>query len=180
MKKRILIILTALLFLTSCSSKKIKTCNISDLKTVTDNMNSYGIFNVPDNFQRLTMKEALRIFEEGGSAIILTSKASCAYCLEAVPVLGNVAKKEGIAIYYINTEESVSDETFDKFISYVSEFLEPDGGLYVPNVFAVVDGKAVSHHIGATDDFDSSMGPMSDSQVKELSKIYKDLIKKIK
>ena len=68
MKKYILI--ACLLFL--CTGCGVKKNIIQDLNLVSNDMMSYETMSEPsDHFYELTLKEALRLFEEGGSGILL-------------------------------------------------------------------------------------------------------------
>ena len=169
MKKYILI--ACLLFL--CTGCGVKKNIIQDLNLVSNDMMSYETMSEPsDHFYELTLKEALRLFEEGGSGILLISRSTCSHCLNAVPVLAEVADKHDLTIYYVDCGKSLESEDLEKLEVYAKDVLGARG-VMVPIVFSIVDGEALGKHIGTVAEED---GLLTDEQWDKTVQIYERLL----
>lgn len=177
----ITIVILSSLFLFSmsaCRDSEFEEPNyIDDLITVSDNMASYG-YNISNNiFMRTSMSEILRLFDESASGIVLFSSPTCPYCIQTIPVLAEIAQKYKMPIYYINTDE-INYSAFDEFKSYVEDYLVKEDDefvLYIPNVFAIVNGKCVGNYLGTVDSYSPENGNLSKYQREELRNLYLDL-----
>ena len=110
--KKLMIVVCVLLLCAGCSVKK---NIIEDLDITSNDMMSYETMSEPsDHFYELTLNEALRLFEEKGSGILLISRATCTHCLNAVPVLAEVAEKHDLMIYYVDCGKSLDSEALEK------------------------------------------------------------------
>ncbi|MBE6107356.1 MAG: thioredoxin family protein [Erysipelotrichaceae bacterium] len=170
MKKLICFLMIGLL-LCSCAEKK---TTIEDLKTQPNDMMSYETMKEPsDRFLELTMEESLRLFEEKGSGILLISRPSCPHCLNAVPVLAELAEKHELTIYYVNCAMGFENEHLEKLEVYAANVLGQRGVL-VPIVFSIINGEAVGKHIGTVAGED---GLLTDEQWDKTIEIYEKLLK---
>ena len=169
MRKSILI--ACVLFL--CAGCSVKKNIIQDLNLSPNDMMSYETMNEPsDRFYELTLKEALRLFEEEGSGILLISRSTCSHCLNAVPVLAEVADKHDLTIYYVDCGKGLESEDLEKLEIYAKDVLGARG-VMVPIVFSIVDGKALGKHIGTVSDED---GLLTDEQWDKTVQIYERLL----
>ncbi len=166
--------------------------NPIQLKTKTLQMSGYQWLNDPNPaFEQITMKESLRLYEEGGTGIIFYSYDTCPWCNRAVPVLNQAAKELGVKSYYVDVyEPEVTEDLVQQLFTDVDEILsheksEKTGNIepvfYTPEVIAVKDGKIVSHHTALVDSFElqDEDDQMSEEENEELKKIYQDMIRSI-
>lgn len=168
---RKLILIACVLFL--CAGCSVKKTIIQDLNLSPNDMMSYETMNEPsDRFYELTLKEALRLFEEEGSGILLISRSTCSHCLNAVPVLAEVADKHDLTIYYVDCGKGLESEDLEKLEIYAKDVLGARG-VMVPIVFSIVDGKALGKHIGTVSDED---GLLTDEQWDKTVQIYERLL----
>ena len=168
---RKLILIACVLFL--CAGCSVKKNIIQDLNLSPNDMMSYETMNEPsDRFYELTLKEALRLFEEEGSGILLISRSTCSHCLNAVPVLAEVADKHDLTIYYVDCGKGLESENLEELEIYAKDVLGARG-VMVPIVFSIVDGKALGKHIGTVSDED---GLLTDEQWDKTVQIYERLL----
>ncbi|MBR5290933.1 MAG: hypothetical protein IKU28_08100 [Erysipelotrichaceae bacterium] len=168
---RKLILIACVLFL--CAGCSVKKNIIQDLNLSPNDMMSYETMNEPsDRFYELTLKEALRLFEEEGSGILLISRSTCSHCLNAVPVLAEVADKHDLTIYYVDCGKGLESEDLEKLEIYAKDVLGARG-VMVPIVFSIVDGKALGKHIGTVSDED---GLLTDEQWDKTVQTYERLL----
>lgn len=191
MKKKYLalltLILSSLLILSGCSSEdKTPAHYLADLKSVPADMSGYTAFTkAVHQYRKLTMKEANRIFAEGGSGVLYYGYETCPWCNQIVPVLNEVAEEFGQTVYYVDmhNQDGNDEEIYNQFIEYVKEHLQKDEDgepvLFVPQVFVVKNGKIVAEHLSAVDSYSPSQGNLNASQKKELKKIYTKMLKKL-
>ena len=168
---RKLILIACVLFL--CAGCSVKKNIIQDLNLSPNDMMSYETMNEPsDRFYELTLKEALRLFEEGGSGILLISRSTCSHCLNAVPVLAEVADKHDLTIYYVDCGKGLESENLEELEIYAKDVLGARG-VMVPIVFSIVNGQALGKHIGTVSDED---GLLTDEQWDKTVQIYERLL----
>ena len=168
---RKLILIACVLFL--CAGCSVKKNIIQDLNLSPNDMMSYETMNEPsDRFYELTLKEALRLFEEEGSGILLISRSTCSHCLKAVPVLAEVADKHDLTIYYVDCGKGLESENLEELEIYAKDVLGARG-VMVPIVFSIVNGQALGKHIGTVSDED---GLLTDEQWDKTVQIYERLL----
>lgn len=168
--KKLMIVVCTLLLCAGCSVKK---KFIEDLNVTPNDMMSYETMSEPsDHFYELTLDEALRLFEEKGSGILLISRATCTHCLNAVPVLAEVAEKHDLTIYYVDCGKNLDSEDLEKLEVYAKEVLGARG-VMVPIVFSIVDGQALGKHIGTVSDED---GLLTEEQWNKTVQTYERLL----
>ena len=196
--KKILTCLLAVVLLAGCFNKTDSKKNISsDTLTITNkvsltstkaDMKSYKwIRNDVADFQLITLKESLRMFEEGGTGILYYGYDECAWCNRAVPELNEVAKELNLTIYYVDASAKVEKEDYKKLLEYIDPVLKVNSsgekGFYVPAVIGVKNGKLVDYHVSLLDSFELSKDDpnkqLSDAQKQELQDIYRKIAKEV-
>lgn len=197
--KKFLCVLMCVLCLCACSGKKDNTTtnsnivNSVELKTSTFSTDGYEFFdkNATIAIKKIGFNEALRMFDEKGTGIVVWGYQGCPYCQRALPVLNDAAVESGINVYYVdlraNDIADMSDDewatSFSSLMNYLESILTIEDGepvMYVPEVVAIKDGTIVDHHLSLVDSFDSSVqNEMTEDQKLELINIYLDMIKKL-
>ena len=171
--KKILTCLLAVVLLAGCfnkteSKKNTSTSETSNTLTITNpiklnstkaDMKGYKwIRNDVADFQLITLKESLRMFEEGGTGILYYGYDECAWCNRAVPELNEVAKELNLTIYYVDASAKVEKDDYKKLLEYIDPVLKVNSsgekGFYVPAVIGVKNGKLVDYHVSLLDDFE--------------------------
>ena len=196
--KKILTCLLTVVLLAGCFNKTDSKKNISsDTLTITNkvsltstkaDMKSYKwIRNDVADFQLISLKESLRMFEEGGTGILYYGYDECAWCNRAVPELNEVAKELNLTIYYVDASAKVEKDDYKKLLEYIDPVLKVNSsgekGFYVPAVIGVKNGKLVDYHVSLLDDFELSKDDpnkqLSDAQKQELQDIYRNIAKSV-
>ncbi len=192
--KKVIALFMALLMITAtavsasaCLLPK-KTDQIPGTKA---DMSGYRGFDDADHvFVDTTIQDVRKAMDEGKTFTVYFGFSHCPWCIEAVPVLNEEAKKYDQKVYYIcsrpkgtetsNTQMPDYDLVVDTFGPYLSTDKDTGVGprLYVPNVFFIKDGKVVAHHEDTVDGHDARFAKMTDSQKKELAGIYDDGFRK--
>ena len=196
--KKILTCLLAVVLLAGCFNKtESKKNTSSDALTITNkvsltstkaDMKGYKwIRNDVADFQLITLKESLRMFEEGGTGILYYGYDECAWCNRAVPELNEVAKELNLTIYYVDASAKVEKDDYKKLLEYIDPVLKVNSsgekGFYVPAVIGVKNGKLVDYHVSLLDSFELSKDDpnkqLSDAQKQELQDIYRKIAKEV-
>ena len=196
--KKILTCLLAVVLLAGCFNKtESKKNTSSDTLTITNkvsltstkvDMKGYKwIRNDVADFQLISLKESLRMFEEGGTGILYYGYDECAWCNRAVPELNEVAKELNLTIYYVDASAKVEKEDYKKLLEYIDPVLKVNSsgekGFYVPAVIGVKNGKLVDYHVSLLDSFELSKDDpnkqLSDAQKQELQDIYRKIAKEV-
>jgi putative bacteriocin transport accessory protein len=196
--KKILTCLLAVVLLAGCFNKTDSKKNTSsDTLTITNkvsltstkaDMKGYKwIRNDVADFQLISLKESLRMFEEGGTGILYYGYDECAWCNRAVPELNEVAKELNLTIYYVDASAKVEKDDYKKLLEYIDPVLKVNSsgekGFYVPAVIGVKNGKLVDYHVSLLDDFELSKDDpnkqLSDAQKQELQDIYRNIAKSV-
>ena len=196
--KKILTCLLAVVLLAGCFNKtESKKNTSSDTLTITNkvsltstkvDMKGYKwIRNDVADFQLISLKESLRMFEEGGTGILYYGYDECAWCNRAVPELNEVAKELNLTIYYVDASAKVEKDDYKKLLEYIDPVLKVNSsgekGFYVPAVIGVKNGKLVDYHVSLLDSFELSKDDpnkqLSDAQKQELQDIYRKIAKEV-
>lgn len=196
--KKILTCLLAVVLLAGCFNKTDSKKNTSsDALTITNkvsltstkaDMKGYKwIRNDVADFQLISLKESLRMFEEGGTGILYYGYDECAWCNRAVPELNEVAKELNLTIYYVDASAKVEKDDYKKLLEYIDPVLKVNSsgekGFYVPAVIGVKNGKLVDYHVSLLDSFELSKDDpdkqLSDAQKQELQDIYRKIAKEV-
>ena len=196
--KKILTCLLAVVLLAGCFNKtESKKNTSSDTLTITNkvsltstkaDMKGYKwIRNDVADFQLISLKESLRMFEEGGTGILYYGYDECAWCNRAVPELNEVAKELNLTIYYVDASAKVEKDDYKKLLEYIDPVLKVNSsgekGFYVPAVIGVKNGKLAEYHVSLLDSFELSKDDpnkqLSDAQKQELQDIYRNIAKSV-
>ena len=196
--KKILTCLLAVVLLAGCfnktdskkntSSNALTITNKVSLTSTKADMKGYKwIRNDVADFQLITLKESLRMFEEGGTGILYYGYDECAWCNRAVPELNEVAKELNLTIYYVDASAKVEKDDYKKLLEYIDPVLKVNSsgekGFYVPAVIGVKNGKLVDYHVSLLDSFELSKDDpnkqLSDAQKQELQDIYRKIAKEV-
>ena len=196
--KKILTCLLAVVLLAGCfnktegkknaSSETLTITNKVSLTSTKVDMKGYKwIRNDVADFQLITLKESLRMFEEGGTGILYYGYDECAWCNRAVPELNEVAKELNLTIYYVDASAKVEKDDYKKLLEYIDPVLKVNSsgekGFYVPAVIGVKNGKLVDYHVSLLDSFELSKDDpnkqLSDAQKQELQDIYRKIAKEV-
>ncbi|MEF9967135.1 MAG: transporter accessory protein [Longicatena sp.] len=201
MKKIIPLCIILLLF--GCSAKPAKqnekknACddgeNSSCAIVKSADMSAYEGFTSKDNqFVVSTMDDVLKTLKDKGNAFVYLGYPKCPWCIDALPIVNEEAKKAGVHIQYVETRDSdkkllYTDEQKKTLIPYVEPYLNKDDKaedgsykLFVPFFFVIKEGKVVSGHIGTVDSHDATKGKMSENEEKEFTKIIEKMLKDYK
>lgn len=170
--------------LSGCSSS-VKITNTVDLVYTDAEMDQYQwIGDEIGDFRKVTLSEALRMFDEQGSGILYFGYVGCPWCERAVPILNEAVLEKKVTVYYVNTKEQFDADQFAQLKSNLYDALPVDANgnrdFYVPMVVGVKKGKVTGHHTSLTDDFEikESTDQMNDQQKKVLKDLYLDIIQR--
>ena len=179
--KKILSVLLVCFMLMGCSSdnRYRGVINTIDLNYEIADMSGYdGFTETSHSFRQITMHESLRLFEEGGSALVYFGYTHCPWCIEAVPIMNKAAIESDLPIYYVDaTDKEGQEETdMDKLKEYTAKYLskDSDGELkfYVPVVFVIRNGETVDAHISTLGKHDAYERKLTEDEQEELYNIY--------
>lgn len=193
--KKIISILLCMCCLCACSNQpqsNPKYCDSEDttcgLKESAD-MSEYDGFDDKHNaFVEISMDEAIEMYQNKQTGIIYFGFPNCPWCLEAIPLLNEVALKHEAIVYYVRTRDKdhnllYDDEDKKLLFPYMEDFLDRnDEGelhLFVPFVVAIKDGITLNAHLGTLDSHDPNERKMNEEEVTTLTQIYDDLITSI-
>ena len=171
------------------SSNKSHGCDVlSPCGDEKADMSAYENFMDSDHvFVSTTMAEALEAIENKQTFVLYAGFSTCPWCLEAMPILNEVAKEYDAKVSYINTRPDHTKEselrTFDnpdyvKFLEVMKDVLsENDEGqkhMYVPFVFFIKEGKIIAWHEDTFDEHDAHERKMTEDEIERLAQIYRD------
>lgn len=196
--KKCLVIIALCLLLTGCE-ESIKgiigdnpatstgiTNDVSKFQKEYKELNSYIEVIIPDDayIHYASIDEVLEVLN--GTGIIYFGRPSCPWCRNVIPVLADVATKNGMMIYYYNPGETKSDD-IDKYMTMknkLSNYLDKDANgnptMYLPDVYFVKDGNIVGHKLGSASGQKDAYVPLTEEQRNELVSIYEGYIKELK
>ncbi len=133
-------------------------------------------------FIEKTMAEVNQYFEDRESFIVYYGFSSCPWCIEAVPVLNDLAKENNRKVIYVDIRSSGEDqrvETNDEYVHLMEwiekySLLDDEGSprLYVPAVYFVSDGEIEVYNIGTVDSHDAKEREMTEEEIQKLIEIY--------
>lgn len=131
-----------------------------------------------------SVDEIIKILE-GGTGLVYLGFPDCPWCQAYVPMLNEVAKEEGIEkIYYYNIKDIRSNNTaeYQRIVKLLKNFLSKDDEgnerVFVPDVYAVKEGKILSHN-NDTSMVSSDITPSeywTDSKKKEIKNVFRNMI----
>ncbi len=190
MKKNILLCVLALTALCACTKQAEQSSNndpkgcddsqICDTGKLAD-MSAYeGFMEEEHQFVKTQMSDFLLKLDANATGIYYFGYSTCPWCIEAVPILNEIAKEHNTSIYYVDKKaETSTGEECKKIESRLGDKLELDDEgkphLYVPFVVAISEGEVRAYHTGTVDDHDAHERKMTNEEIKELTQIYEDL-----
>lgn len=153
-------------------------------------MSGYENFDTKNSmFEESDMAHLLTAIKEKKSGIFYLGYPKCPWCIEAIPVLNDIAKKHNQSIAYVRTRDDDSELIYTpdqkkELISYASTYMNLDDEgeyqIYVPFVLVIKDGKVVAGHVGTVDGHDAHERKMNEQEKKDLQSIYEDMFQKLK
>lgn len=173
MKKLLLILLSVFLPLFSACATQAKS-----------DMSGYeGFADENHVFYDMSVREAAEQMEKGKTFVIYFGFAKCPWCIDAVPVLNEEAKKAGMKVAYADTrrdpswQSNLDLEDYDLLVEILGDYFEYDDNgikhLYTPHVFFIKDGKVVSEHSGTVEGHVAYEREMTPQELEELREAYR-------
>lgn len=158
--------------------------NIPDNEKFANEYTEVGQNNV---FVYRNADEIIKILE-GGTGLVYLGFPECPWCQAYVPMLNEAAKEEGVEkIYYFNIREDRQENSknYQKIVKLVKNYLMKDDEgnerIFVPDVYAVKDGKILSHN-NETSVIDSDITPSAywtTSKKAEIKSTFKNMINEV-
>lgn len=195
MKKTICWLFISLLLCSSCSAnnkeqenKNPKGCDGDEVCDVKDraDMTSYeGFMDQKHQFIEVPMSDFLLKLDAGATGIYYFGYTTCPWCVEAVPIMNEVAKSLDLNIFYVDKKAETTKEEDSKAIeARIPDKLDKDEDgnphLYVPYVITIKEGEITSYHTGTVDSHDAHERKMNDKEKAELKKIYQEMFETVK
>lgn len=153
-------------------------------------MSGYEDFDTKNNmFEESDMAHLLNAIKTKKSGIFYLGYPKCPWCIEAILLLNDIAKKYDQSIAYVRTRDDDSEliytpEQKKELISYASTYMNKDEEgeyqIYVPFVIVIKEGKVVSGHIGTVDGHNAHERKMKDQEKKDLQDIYTEMFEQLK
>lgn len=173
-KKLLAVMMLCMLIVSGCSSNTHTSADMS----------AYEGFKEKDNqYIQVTMQEAADKIKNKESGIFYFGYPGCPWCIEAVPVMNEVAKELDKTIYYVNTSEAEDSER-DALKAAAAKLwqLGTDGEehFYVPQTIVVVDGEIVSANMGTVPGHNAHERKMTTAEAAELKELYTTMFNKLK
>lgn len=143
------------------------------------NMENYkDMEGVESVFVDVTVKDVQELMKNKETFALFASFESCPWCNLLVSHLNRVAKERGETIAYLDTRKdpswasNIDIDDYDIFIELFGEYLEPDEAgiphLYVPMLYFIKDGQAVSARNGVHPEIESADQVLSNELIKKL------------
>ncbi|MGM9940782.1 MAG: hypothetical protein ACI32N_02180 [Bulleidia sp.] len=158
----------------SSTSEKVKS-DLSGYETMKDTEHV---------FYDMTVQEMVQKMDAGETFTVYFGFETCAWCLEAVPILNACAMDENQEIGYINTRlnpewtSNLDIDDYDLVVEKLGDHLEYDNDgirhLYTPHVFFIKDGKVVYDHEGTIEGHNAKETELSEDEKKEVYKMYRE------
>ena len=181
MKKGIVLCMVSFMALCACANQKDsnqKTPNACDDSPIcgvgnSADMSAYeGFMETEHQFIETAMSDFLIKLDAGAEAIYYFGYPTCPWCIEALPIMNEVAKEVNLPIYYIDKKAETSDEeSIQSIEKRLSDILEADEEgnphLYVPLVVVTLD------------EHDAHERTMNDEEKQQLKEIYQEMFQKI-
>ncbi len=191
MKKIVLLLLAFCLF--ACTNTANNTnddnlpyCDITSDSCLNEEFDYEEFMNGNNVFEEITMQEAIDKFKNQESGIIYFGFSTCPWCIEALPIMNEVAASMDKKIYYVATRDSernlnYTDEEKAEILKYIGEFEDADDDgnkqIYVPLVITFENGISKKANLGTVDDHDAHERKMTDEEKENLKEIYTELFK---
>lgn len=138
-------------------------------------------------FVSATFEDALKAIENKQTFVLYAGFSTCPWCLEAMPILNEVAKEFDASVSYINTRPDHTRESelrvtdnpdYVRFVEVMNDVLSTnDEGkkhMYVPFVFFIKEGEVIFYHEDTFPEHDAHERKMTEDEVSRLIQIYRD------
>jgi len=193
MKKISIVLLSIGVLLVGCDKKEEETnANVCDIDLTCNeaDMSAYEGFNDKEHvFLEIDFEKANAFLQQDDfNGIMYFGYPNCPWCLEALPIMNEVAKEKKLSIYYVDKKSEINkqhpqwEEETIKYLDAAYGLQKDDHGdarLYVPEVIVVKDGMVVAHHMGTLNEHDATKNKMNEAQQSELKKIYEEMFSKL-
>lgn len=201
MRKVIILMSTVCLLLSvaSCADAKeekenmesSKTANVCDIDCESADMSEYETMLEENHvFNEVSFAQSNELLKsEDFTGIIYYGYPACPWCVEAVPIMNEVAKDYNLQIYYVNkkSQENINHpEEEEKAIQILDAAYGLDKDkesekprLYVPEVVVVKEGEVLSHHMGTVKNHNAHERVMSEDEQRILKTIYENMFLEI-
>ncbi len=173
--KKLLGIFLSCLLLTGCGGSEQVKSDMSHYEGFTDTNHVFYDMEVKDIKQAIDQKETV---------VVYFGFSSCPWCVEALPILNDVAKEYSQSIGYIDTRKDASWQSnlditdYDVVVEYLGDYLEYDDNgikhLYTPMLFFIKDGEVVASHQGTVEDHDAHERQMTEEEQEQLKETYQN------
>lgn len=184
MRKLIISACTALFLLAGCagtSKTEESRADMSGYETLTD---SNHVFYETD------VKSIAEMMDEKKTFVVYFGFDTCPWCLEAVPILDEVAKENDEKVWYVNTRKdpewksNLDIDDYDLLTEKLGDYLPYDDDgvrhLYTPHVFFIKDGSVVYDHEGTIDGHDAHDETLSAEEKEQVKEYYEEGFSKMK
>ena len=155
--------------------------NVSSLTAYEiSDMSGYGVDEIKDSnvFRSMTVKDMAKEMDNKNTFAIYFGFNNCPWCKRILPVLNDMAKKEGMEIGYMDTRKDPSwssnldIDDYDKFVEIAGSYLDTDSDgkkhLYVPHTFFIKNGEVVYSHEGVADNLEDPKGELSEDMKESI------------
>lgn len=150
--------------------------------TIADMSGYTMIEGEPAEYRKISMADAVTFFEEDGTGVLYFGKPECNVCQRAAAELDKVAHAADIPVWYVDTGESFSFETYDALMYYIEETCPKDdqgnATFYAPSVIGVRNGEIAGYHSALVKGFriTDETSVLSQKQKKELQGYYVEAV----
>lgn len=124
-------------------------------------------------FTPMDFESAISFFQEGKSGVLYFGFYDCPWCQDVVPILSDVAAKNGGEVFYVQTRDAqrqrlYTDEQKERIVPYLGNYMSENNEgvltLYVPLIVRVQDGKVTMAHQGTVDGHQAGEREMSEEE----------------
>ncbi|NBK97970.1 MAG: hypothetical protein EOM50_08120 [Erysipelotrichia bacterium] len=166
------------------SEKNVCDVDCNDTKA---DMSEYETMQSEDHvFIEISFAKANELLEDKAfTGIIYYGYPACPWCVEAVPLMNEVAKKHDLNIYYVNKksqdsidhpkEEEKAVAILDAAYGLDKDEESGKPHLYVPEVIVVKKGKIIAHNLGTINGHNAKEREMNDDEKRVLKTIYENM-----
>lgn len=158
-------------------AKEITITDTISLDAEDADMTAFGLED--SAFQAISLKESIRVFEEGGNAVLFYAKPDSTECRAVAKVLNDAAEELGVTVYYIDTSSNVEQDDYNTLSGYISTtFVSDEAGntsFFVPDAIAVKNGVITGYHVSTVSGVSVSSSEeitFTEEQYTELKNAY--------
>lgn len=171
MKKLLILLLVVLI---GCSSSSPRA-DMSGYEGFTDENHVYV---------ESVMKEVAEKMDKKATFAVYFGFNKCPWCVEAVPILNDVAKEYKCDVLYVDTRKNeewksnIDIDDYDLFIEKFGDYVPLDENdikhLYTPHVFFIKGGEVVSEHAYTVDGHDAHERKLTEEEIDTLKAYYRE------